>query len=125
MQFQPKKYGWLILIVLSFILILLRFTEYFAFDTTKVIEPYGDGYKTYYAAQYHLKHDTSYSHFGGMNYPYGDHVIPGDCEPFLTNSAMFISKYLVDISDYGIQIVNFSMLLGILLCCLFLIPILL
>lgn len=87
---------------------------------SKVIEPWGDGYKAYTVVLYHVEHDTSYRHFAGMNYPYGEHVVPGAAEPLLSNPMRFIDRYLFDIKPYGLGILHYSLLLGFLLCGLFL-----
>jgi len=108
-------------LALGFFLVLtgLRFGDYFQ-DMGRVIEPYGDGYKAYTVIEYHAKNDSTYTHFEGMNYPYGDHAIPSATQPLLSNTIKFISRHLVDISSYTIAIVNASMLLSIVLCAFFL-----
>jgi hypothetical protein len=44
----------------------------------------GDSIKNYYTYIYHIRHDTDFLRFMGMNFPYGDHVIYADCQPLLT-----------------------------------------
>ncbi len=100
-------------------LIVLRFGSYLQ-HPERVIEPYGDGFKAYTTIAYHAMHDTSYTHYAGMHYPYGDHVIPSATQPIVSNTIRFISQNIVDISQHTIAIVNLSMLLSILLCGLFL-----
>ena len=100
--------------------IYLRFPEYFKTPNSKVIEAWGDGYKTYMALIYHVKYDRNYSYLEAMNHPYGEHVVPGDAQPALSNTIRFISRNVVDISDYSIAILHFAMLGSLLLCGLFL-----
>lgn len=119
MGLKPETIGRVSLLLLTFICIFIRFNEFFHNPNSKVIEPYGDGFKAYTVIIYHVKHDSTWSHFEGMNYPYGDHVVPGACQPILSNTIKLISK-VVDISDYTIAIIHFSMLLSILLCSWFL-----
>jgi hypothetical protein len=109
-----------ILLIFSFLCIWFRFPDYFRTPNSKVIEPWGDGYKTYMAFIYHVKYDSTYSHLQAMNYPYGEHVIPGDAQPALSNIVKFISQNIIDISDYYRGIIHFSMLSSLLLCSLFL-----
>jgi len=80
----------------------------------------GDGLKNYYTPIYHVKYDASYSHFDGMNYPYGEQVVFTDNQPILSNVVRFISINLVDISDNMVGIINGSMLVSLILCCGFL-----
>ncbi len=114
-----EPWGRLLLLALTFLCIFVYFNEYFH-TPNKVIEPYGDGFKAYTVIWYHAKYDSTYTHFEGMNYPYGDHVVPAATQPIVSNTIKFISRNLVDIADYTIAIINFSMLLGILLCSFFL-----
>lgn len=41
---------------------------------------WGDGYKNYYTLAYYLENDHG-THFSGMNYPYGEHVLFTDNQP--------------------------------------------
>jgi hypothetical protein len=43
----------------------------------------GDGLQSYYTTIYHIKYDSTYSHFQGMNYPYGEHVMFTNCQPVM------------------------------------------
>lgn len=110
----------ILLVVLVVACLFIRFTDFFYFANSKVIEPYGDGHKAYTTILYHAKYDSTYSHFQGMNYPYGEHVVPAATQPLLSNSIKFISNSIYDITPYTIAIVNFSLLLGILLSVFFL-----
>ncbi|RMF29870.1 MAG: hypothetical protein D6765_03895, partial [Bacteroidetes bacterium] len=40
----------------------------------RVVEAWGDGLKTYTNALYHIRHDSTYTWFEGMNYPFGEHI---------------------------------------------------
>lgn len=101
-------------------LIYLRFPDYFATPNTKVIESWGDGYKAYHAILYHAQYDTTLTHFSGMNYPYGEHVVPGACQPLLSNGIILLGRLGIDLKNSGFAVVHFSLLLGLLLCGLFL-----
>jgi hypothetical protein len=101
-------------------LLWLRFPDFFKLGNYGVIEPWGDGYKTYHAFLYHVDHDSTYSHFEGMNYPYGEHVVPADTEPALSNAVKWLTALGVDLKEYALGILNFSMLVSLLLCALFL-----
>lgn len=92
-----------------------RFPDFFQHGNHWVIEPWGDGYQAYHAFLYHVEHDSTYSHYEGMNYPFGDHVIPGNCQPILGNVLK-----LLGLEDYALGVMHFSMLVSILLCAVFL-----
>jgi len=118
-----NKSGKVIGIVLLslFITILLYFRfEYFFQSKTLVIDPWGDGYKTYFAIDFHMRHDSSYLHFEGMNYPYGEHVIPAATHPVLSNSWRFIHQNITDLSGKVFRLVHWSLYLSFLIGAVFL-----
>ncbi|MCB0636393.1 MAG: hypothetical protein KDC54_07230, partial [Lewinella sp.] len=103
------------------LLLFLRFPDFFQYGNSRVIEPWGDGYKTYHAYLYHIRHDSTLSHFAGMNYPYGEHVVPGDCEPVLSNGVKLLQRIgWSSAPDYALGMLHFSLLFGVLLSGLFL-----
>lgn len=119
-SFISERKGILALLLLMIVLIVGRYDELFYWSADKVIEPYGDGFKAYTVIQYHAQHDSTYSFYQGMNYPYGDHVVPGATQPLVSNSLKFLSPFFGELSAYTIPIVNHSMLLSILLTAVFL-----
>ena len=52
--------------------------------TWKMFGGGGDGFKNYMTTNWHLAHDSSYVHYGGMNYPYGEHVLFTDNQPLFS-----------------------------------------
>lgn len=73
-----------------------------------------DGLKNYYTPWYHVAHDESYFWFDGMNYPHGEHPVFADAQPLVSNLIRFVSRNIVDISDYTLGILNLLMFGGIL-----------
>ncbi len=117
---SKSKVGKLVLLILISIWIIFRYGEWLTFAPHQVIEPYGDGFKAYTVIQYHARFDSSYAHFDGMNYPYGEHAIPAATQPLLSFPIKFISNNITDITPYAVPIVNGFMLAGIILCACFL-----
>lgn len=113
---RQKLYGLLAITILSAVILFYHYRPYIADPQNSFFNLYGDGYKNYYTVYYHIKHDTSYSHFEGMNYPHGEHVMYTDGQPALTNTLKFISQNIVDISDYTIPIMNLAIVFSFLLC---------
>lgn len=107
-------YTWALLLVLAAGCIFLRFPDFFQAPNSKVIEPWGDGFKSYLALVYHIKYDTSYRHTEAMNYPYGEHVIPGDAQPAISNTLKALSHRIPETGSWGIGVMHFSLLLSIL-----------
>ncbi|PLX00008.1 MAG: hypothetical protein C0594_16300, partial [Marinilabiliales bacterium] len=51
-----------------------------------------DGLKSYYVALWHIKADDTYTHFEGMNYPYGEHIAFTDGNVPLVNTLKFFDS---------------------------------
>ncbi len=73
-----------------------------------------DGYKNYYTPLYHIYHDTSYTWFGGMNYPDGEHIVYTDAQPLISNALRWIHLNVVDLGNAAPGILVLILLLGIL-----------
>lgn len=108
------------LILLTVLLLWWRFPDFFSHGNTRFIEPWGDGYKTYFAAFYHIQHDSTYQHFEGMNYPYGEHVVPGDCQPLFSTPLKWLHGQGVDVARYQLGLFHGFLLLGLVLAVVFL-----
>jgi hypothetical protein len=70
----------------------------------------GDGMQSYINMDYHIRVDSSYMRCNSMNYPYGEHVFFTNTQPLISNTIKFISQNIIDISDYTLGILNFTML---------------
>lgn len=110
------------------LLLLIPFAAFFLYDHYQpyLTDPnhtyfniYGDGYKNYFTLYYHVKHDSTYSHFEGMNYPKGEHVLFTDGQTALANTLKFISRNIVDISDYTVGIMHYAIVLSFLIGAVF------
>ncbi|MEL6660297.1 MAG: hypothetical protein AAFP77_26635 [Bacteroidota bacterium] len=110
----------LLLIVVMMLLLWWRLPDYFTLGQQRFIEPWGDGYKAYHAIFYHVQYDSTYSHFEGMNYPYGEHVVPGACQPLLSNSLKVLKDVGLDFQRYQPDLLHYFLLLGLVLCALLL-----
>ncbi|MEM1215878.1 MAG: hypothetical protein AAGJ82_09350 [Bacteroidota bacterium] len=108
------------LLVVMLLLLWWRLPDWFTHGNTHFIEPWGDGYKAYHAIFYHAEHDTTYSHFLGMNYPYGEHVVPGACQPVVSNTIRLLTRLGWNVQPYKLGILHGFLLLGVVLCALFL-----
>lgn len=118
--YQKEWLGRLVLLLLMATLLYLRFPDMIPSGQGKVIEPYGDGYKAYTVIAYHAKYDSTYRHFEGMNYPYGEHVAPAATQPILSNSLKWLKNRGWDLTDRVKDILHYSILISILLCAVFL-----
>lgn len=101
-------------------LIFLRFSGFFEPSNSQVIEPWGDGYKAYHAIFYHATYDSTFTHYQGMNYPYGEHVVAGACQPLLSNSIKILTTLGINVLPYNFGIFHLFLMISLLLSPLFL-----
>ncbi len=80
---------------------------------------WGDGIKNYYTYAYHIEHDSSYIHFEGMNYPYGELHQFTDGQPFLSGMVKALDNIFPEISNHSIGILNFLMLISLAVAAIF------
>lgn len=120
---MPEKFNlteqqgrWLLLLP-AILIIVLRFFEFFQTPNSRLIERWGDGLKNYTNVWYHVEHDSSYTAFEGMNYPYGDHLVMVDGQPLLANTLKWMDRNMLDVGDYTLGTIHFAMLLSVLGAC--------
>lgn len=78
-----------------------------------------DGLKNYYTPAYYVQNDKGWW-FSGMNYPFGEHVVYTDNQPFVSACINFVDNYIYPISNYTVGILNSLMYLSLWLCAWFL-----
>lgn len=112
---------------LLFFMLILTALTYLRFQNVvhnlgnqQVLEAWGDGLKTYTNAIYHIDHDAENHWFGGMNYPYGEHIIPATELPGLPMLMKSLKGIFPNISDYVVPAIHLEIMLAFLLCGLFL-----
>lgn len=123
---ESKKYNSIlfslsVLVVLTCLLLYFKYTPLVSnWEHNQLIESYGDGLKTYTNAAYHIKYDSTYTWFGGMNYPYGEHLVAATELPGIAILGKAMQSIFPSIADYIVQIIHAELLLAFLLCAVFL-----
>ncbi len=74
----------------------------------------GDGFKNYATTIYHIKHGESFSHYEGMNYPFGEQVVFTDMQPVLANKLRYLKDYLA-IEDSAVGWINLSLFFSLII----------
>ncbi len=110
-----EKYGGLICLLLSVILLFIFFGNLIMSPNTTFFTKGGDGFRTYTSTIYHIKYDSDYLETQNMNYPYGEGIFFLDLQPFISNTIKFVSNNIIDISEYTTGIINLIMLLSLLI----------
>lgn len=120
-QMLNSRVSGLILVTLLSTLLLIIFYGKILFHlNTTFFSLSGDGIQTYFNTSYQIKHDSSLLHTNSMNYPYGEIYIYTQPQILITGPVKFISRHIVDISDYTVGIINSWLLISVVLCSIFL-----
>ncbi len=73
-----------------------------------------DPLKSYFNFSYYLKYDSGIRH-DGINYPYGDHLQYINSHPVYVSLLKLVDKHIHPIANYGVGILNLTMIFSFLL----------
>ncbi|MBX9449304.1 MAG: hypothetical protein KL787_06145 [Taibaiella sp.] len=121
----PKRHlrNAIIIFVISSFAAGIIFQEIVTHLNSSLISNGGDGIKNYYTYLYQVQHGSG-THFQGMNYPYGEHVIFTDNMPLLVWLVQGIGQWMPGATDYALGIMHFLVLISIPVGCVFMYKIL-
>ena len=108
-----------IVILLSTVIVFFLYHDIILNPDSYLFSITGDGLKNYFNYLYHIKYDSSYLSFNGMNYPYGESTVMVDLHPLLATFLKFVTQNIIDITPYTLSILNLLMLSSIIFCALF------
>ncbi|MCH2023523.1 MAG: hypothetical protein MK207_13690, partial [Saprospiraceae bacterium] len=104
----------------NFLLLLLSTSFLIYFYGAIIIAPndilfckYGDGFSQYYTFTYFIKHNPAYLEYLGSNYPYGEHIVYFDGQPFFAAIFKTLAYVCPFIKEYTIGILNYLALFSI------------
>ncbi len=100
--------------LLTLSLISYRWSEWINLPPHYVVEPYGDGIKSYLVPLYHIKFDKTFNHYDGMNYPYGENIVAADGLATVSFPLKWLYNNGVDFTDYLPKLIHFLLLLSFL-----------
>ncbi len=111
-----RKYLHIIILFTAGLILTLSFYHKVIFDPDAYFfNDRGDAVKNYFTYAWHIRHDTSCTHFQGMNYPYGEHILYTDNHPALSELLRTFSGGEGWLSDHSVGILNVAMILSLLL----------
>jgi len=108
-----------LLVVVTATLLVFLFKPVLQHPNSYLYSTSGDAVKSYYNFAYYLKYDSGIKH-DGINYPYGDHLQYINSHPLYVQVLSFIDKSICPIANYGVAILNLSMIISLLLAVPFL-----
>ncbi len=76
-----------------------------------------DGLKNYMTTLWHVRYDSSFVHYEGMNYPFGEHVLFTDNQPIFSSALQWWSRHVSDLRGRTAGVLNVSQLISLLVGC--------
>jgi hypothetical protein len=118
---SPKRghtfWGLVTTLIVSYLMLFYFHKEWLHSPNDYLLNGNGQGLGNYVSALWHIQKDSTYVHYDGMNYPYGEHVLFTDNQPVFTTFAQWWSHNVADIRPKAVGIINsfqfFSLLLGV------------
>ncbi|MEE4287308.1 MAG: hypothetical protein V2I31_14230, partial [Mariniphaga sp.] len=106
-------------ITISALILFFLFKPAFQTPDSVLFSKYEDGLKNYFNFSYYLKYDDGIRH-DGINYPYGDHLQYINSHPLYVQIIKFVDEKIYPVSNYGVFILNLTMVISLLLAIPFL-----
>ncbi len=101
-----------ILWICSIAITIFCFPEVVFHPNTSILGAGGDGLKNYYTYLYYIAQDSG-THFSGMNYPFGEHIVFTDNMPLLAGTIAWLKNWFPNIGHYSLAIMHLLLLASI------------
>lgn len=109
---RAKWLGLLAALTLALALMSIKHREWMLAPNDFIFGESPDGFKNYLTAAYHIERDLQATHYEGMNYPFGEHVLFTDNQPILSTLFQFIHQHIMDLTGRSVGIYNTIQLLS-------------
>lgn len=106
-------------LLFTVVLFFFLFKPVFQHPNSILFSKGGDAMKSYFNFSYYLKYDSGIKH-DGINYPYGDHLQYINSHPLYVQVIKFVDKHICPVADYGVGILNLTMIFSLILAVPFL-----
>ncbi|MFN0174167.1 MAG: hypothetical protein ACKVU0_05925 [Saprospiraceae bacterium] len=114
---SPKRghtfWGLVIVMFVAFLMIWANHGTWLRSPNEVMFAKSSDGLKNYMTTAWFVQHDSGYVHFGGMGYPFGDHVLFTDNQPILCVAIKWWSQHVFDVRGQTIGILHLFLVLSI------------
>ncbi|MFN0013336.1 MAG: hypothetical protein ACKVU2_02205 [Saprospiraceae bacterium] len=118
---SPKRshtfWGLAIVLIACFCLLWLKHGDWLQAPNDYLLGGSPDCFKNYMTSIWHVRHDTSFVHYSGMNYPFGEHVLFTDNQPFFSSAMQWWSRNVSDLTGRTVGVINIFQIISILLGC--------
>ena len=109
-KFRP----YIILLGLTFLVLYSHFDTFIDAPNAYMLDTGVDGLKNYFNPMYYLKYDAGGWQFSGMNYPFGEHLVFTDGQPFFTRILKVLQNWGIPVADHLPGIFNLLMFASVL-----------
>lgn len=117
---SPKRsytfWGLLLVLLVCSVLLWLLHGHWLIAPNDHMLAVTPDGIKNYMTTLWHVRYDSSFVHYEGMNYPFGEHVLFTDNQPIFSAAMQWWSRNVCDLSGRTAGVLNvsqvFSLLVG-------------
>ncbi len=108
-----KARGWWLVLTVAMIALVVHFYGHvLAAPGGVLLTGSGDGIKNYYTFVWHADRGSSFLHYSGSGYPYGERVFYTDGHPLLS----WVLQALPFLAPHAIAILNLSLICGLIFC---------
>lgn len=118
---SPKRshtfWGLLAVLALGFVLIWLKHGQWLQAPNEHMLGGSPDGFKNYMTSLWHVWRDSSYVHYEGMNYPFGEHVLFTDNQPLFSAGMQWWSRHISDLRGHTVGLINLFQVISLLMGC--------
>lgn len=116
---SPKRghtfWGLILTLILAAVLLWQKNGEWLPHPNQVMLLDSPDGFKNYMTTAWHVAHDSSYVHYEGMNYPFGEHVLFTDNQPIFSAAMQWWNRHVSDIHEKTTGLINIFQVLSMLL----------
>ena len=103
-----------LLTVVTAVLLFMLFRPVLQHPNSILFSKSVDPLKSYFNFSYYLKFDSGIRH-DGINYPYGDHLQYINSHPVYVSLLKLVDKHVYPVANYGVGILNLTMIFSFLL----------
>ncbi len=108
-----KRLSFSILLIFATVFVFFFYGKILLAPNEYMFSSSGDGIKNYFTYAYHIKHDSTYTEFEGMNYPYGENYLYTDCHPVIANLLKLLNNRFPSIEKNSIGILNILLIASV------------
>ena len=118
---SPKRshtfWGLLAVLALCFAFIWVKHGHWLRAPNEHMLGGSPDGFKNYMTSVWHVRYDSSYVHYEGMNYPFGEHVLFTDNQPIFSAGMQWWSHNVSSLVGHTVGVINVFQVISLLFGC--------